>query len=64
MPGGSVTRQRTVILTRIESSDQGRQDVIARRSGGLRYGLLALLVPFWAYALTVDSVVRLIRMRH
>jgi len=41
-----MTRQRTLILTRTESSDWGRRDAFVRRTDNIRYWPL---VPFYSY---------------
>jgi len=53
-----MTRQRTLILTRMESSERGIKDVQDRKSGRFRYWLL---VPFYSYIFMVDSFIILMR---
>lgn len=57
--GDPVTRQRTIVLSRIESSEWGRQDALSRRSGGFRYWLLVPL--YFPYAFMVDVWYQFIR---
>ena len=51
-----MTRQRTLIVARMEASDWGRQDGLGRRSGDPRYWLG---VPYVTYILQADLLVSL-----
>ena len=54
--GGFMTRQRTLIVARMEASDWGRVDGLGRRSGDPRYWLG---VPFVTYILQANLLVSL-----
>ncbi len=53
-----MTRQRTLILTRTESSDWGRRDAFVRRTDNIRYWLL---VPFYSYVFMFGSGLYMVR---
>ncbi len=53
-----MTRQRTLILTRIESSDWGRRDTLLRRTDNVRYWAL---VPFYPYVWLLGSALYIAR---